>query len=226
MSYHEQSDGFVAKHVGLIQLISRAYQLRPDLIYNLPDSLGGKTFDISAKLLNRTPAELSSITLDEKSLMLRQLLSDRFGLTAHLATKLLPAYDLMVVKNQKNFLLAAKPKTGGRTADSGEIAGASSTTSLHETTTTFTNVTLDGLSGFIATDVQRSVFNKTGIQGTYDFKLSYLPHAELTAGDPSTDNQAPSIFTALREQLGLMLKPVKGPSVTLLIDRVSEPSPN
>jgi uncharacterized protein (TIGR03435 family) len=44
-----------------------------------------------------------------------------------------------------------------------------------------------------------------------------------TAADPGG---APSIFTALQEQLGLKLQPAKGPGEFLVIHHVERPSEN
>jgi hypothetical protein len=50
--------------------------------------------------------------------------------------------------------------------------------------------------------LNRMVLNRTGLTGGYDLELQWIPdNARAPAGD--TANQAPSIFTALQEQLGL-----------------------
>jgi uncharacterized protein (TIGR03435 family) len=79
--------------------------------------------------------------------------------------------------------------------------------------------------------LDRPVIDKTGITGEYDIHLEYAPGDEVRRrlaengrdpGEPS----APSIFTALQEQLGLKLESAKGPREFLVIDHVEKPSEN
>ena len=62
----------------------------------------------------------------------------------------------------------------------------------------------------------------------YDFKLSWTPDSSQFGGHSSFPfkNDAPDIFAAMEEQLGLNLKPVKEPTDVLVIDSVSKPSDN
>jgi uncharacterized protein (TIGR03435 family) len=65
----------------------------------------------------------------------------------------------------------------------------------------------------------RPVVDRTGLSGRFDFTLTWAPEG-------STDTDAPSIFTALQEQLGLKLEPTTGPVDVLVIDSVERPTPD
>ena len=62
----------------------------------------------------------------------------------------------------------------------------------------------------------------TGVAGLFDFHLEFAPD-EAASDDPAG---APSIFTALQQQLGLKLEAGKGPGEFLVIDRVEKPTEN
>ena len=69
--------------------------------------------------------------------------------------------------------------------------------------------------------VGRRVVNKTGLAGLFDIRLSFTPDEE------SADSGAgASIFTALREQLGLRLIPARGTEEFLAVDHIERPSGN
>ena len=79
----------------------------------------------------------------------------------------------------------------------------------------------------------RRVVDKTGLAGLYDLTLRYAPESALGAGGvppgaaPSaTDPNAPNLFTALQEQLGLKLDSQRGPVEVIVIDRIERPTPN
>ena len=65
--------------------------------------------------------------------------------------------------------------------------------------------------------VGRPVLDKTGLSGDYELLLKY--------STADTDD-APSLPTALREQLGLALQPVEAPMEVLVIDHIERPSEN
>ncbi len=71
------------------------------------------------------------------------------------------------------------------------------------------------------------VIDKTGLTGRYDLTLRWTPALSTTpilSGEP--DTSAPSIFTAVQEQLGLKLEPTKGSVPVLVIERAEMPSEN
>ena len=78
--------------------------------------------------------------------------------------------------------------------------------------------------------VNRMVVDRTGFTGTYDFELSWTPdNLQSTSPDgqpAASTSDAPSIFTALQEQLGLKLESQRGSVEFLVIDSVQCPSEN
>jgi uncharacterized protein (TIGR03435 family) len=74
--------------------------------------------------------------------------------------------------------------------------------------------------------LDRPVIDRTNLAGLFDihFEFSSLENSAGLSGE--ADNAAPSVFTAIQEQLGLKLSPGKGPIEVLVIDHVEEPSPN
>ncbi len=82
---------------------------------------------------------------------------------------------------------------------------------------------------YVALD--RPIVDHTGISGKYDFKLSWTPDPSQFNGNvpwPITNdaNSAPDLFTAIQEQLGLKLQPIKEPTDVMVIDSVERPSEN
>ncbi len=69
------------------------------------------------------------------------------------------------------------------------------------------------------------VVDKTGLTGAYDWRLTWTPDAPGQAGT-ATNADAPSLFTALQEQLGLKLERSKTTVEVLVIDHVERPSAN
>jgi uncharacterized protein (TIGR03435 family) len=85
--------------------------------------------------------------------------------------------------------------------------------------------------------VQRSVVESTGLNGNFDFELSWTPdqlpsRPGMPADQPFRmngvviDPNGPSIFTAIQEQLGLKLESERAPVVVLVIDHVERPTPD
>jgi uncharacterized protein (TIGR03435 family) len=84
-----------------------------------------------------------------------------------------------------------------------------------------TGMHVQSLAPFLLREVGRSVVDKTGLKGTYDFTLQFTPQQST-----ATDSTAPSIFTAIQEQLGLKLESQKAPMEVIVIDHIEKPSEN
>ncbi len=69
--------------------------------------------------------------------------------------------------------------------------------------------------------IPRPVVDQTGLPGLYDFTLRWTSFP-----DPETGDTAASFHAALKDQLGLELKPTQAPIDILVIDRIDHPSEN
>ena len=82
----------------------------------------------------------------------------------------------------------------------------------------------------------RPVSDKTELKGVYDFKLQFTPDdrlqpppgapPSLRLPSPPADSNAPSLFDALQEQLGLKLESGKGLVEVIVIDHLEKPLAN
>jgi uncharacterized protein (TIGR03435 family) len=73
----------------------------------------------------------------------------------------------------------------------------------------------------------KPILDKTGF--TLNFDIVNLEWARLTTASSDNsvaDSDAPSLFTALEDTLGLKLTPTKGPVEVLVIDSIDHPSEN
>ena len=163
--------------------------------------------------------------------MLQSLLEDRFKLVLHRETKQLPIFELTVVKNglklqppTEDNCTAVSPDSPPKPPEPG--APRLFPCGFARYGPKGSNWTLDGESITMARLVEnlsrvglgRSVIDKTGLAGSYDVHLKWT-------ADPD-DPLEPSLFTALREQLGLKLESAKGPVEVLVIDHAEKPSEN
>jgi uncharacterized protein (TIGR03435 family) len=232
-------DGFTATNVPLLTLIRQAYGLRAfaidDRIFGGPAWLSAERYNIDAKIDDAVAEKLKQLSPDQSKLarqhMLQALLADRLNLIVHRETRDLPVYSLVVAKNGPKlqeskpddpYLDGFKDKSGrggtGIMMGSGSIVGQAA----H----------LDALVPLFSILVGRTVVDKTGLTGTYDFKLKWTPDQNLaatstgSAGVQPPESSAPSLFTAIQEQLGLKLEPGKGPVEVIVIDHVERPSGN
>lgn len=91
-------------------------------------------------------------------------------------------------------------------------------------------VTMTQFATILGRWVGRKVVDRTALDGTFDVDLKYQSDQPVAIGPGgvgiTTDPTAPSIFTALQEQLGLRLEATKGAVEVLIIDRMQRPGPN
>lgn len=229
-------------------LIQAAYGVEEAQIVGGPKWINSEQFDIQAEADSATDAELRKLSIDQAVLvkrhMVQGLLSGRFGLKLHHETRDLPVYVLVVDRHGPKLREVEKPtaptgEAGGPHGTSGTPAWFAHDPRRTEAFASYTTMaqTTRNLSKFLG----RPVLDGTGLTGHYSYALywSMRPGERFarvgrnfgsgmqTSGvAPSPGPSSPSIFTALREQLGLKLKSEKGPVDVLVIDHVEQPTPN
>ncbi|MGA2849326.1 MAG: TIGR03435 family protein [Terracidiphilus sp.] len=188
-------------------LIGVAYAIHPKQIVDGPPWLETEHYDIVGQ------ADVEGYpNLKQIQQMLQSLLETRFNLKFHREKRELSIYAITVAKAGPKLTKHTAPSNGLPT-QSGSGTGDGRR---------FTNNSMSDFALGMQAFLDKPVVDQTGLEGRYDFVLRWSPD------DASTDspNPAPGIFTAVQEQLGLKLEPVKGPADVYVIDRVDKPSEN
>ncbi len=226
MDSNDQS--YTASNVSLKSLLADAYGIRRDLISGMPKWADDARFDVQAKVVDPDIEALKKLTDAQREAMLAAVLTDRFHVKVHTETKMLPVYDLVVIKGGPKFeeVTLQKPVPG-----SGDVPPAGGT-NIHGngqlTELTATAVPISSLTEQLAEQLKRTVIDKTNLHGKYNLSLKWTPDqlAASSTYNAGTADTGTSIFTALQEQLGLKLIAAKGPVVTLVVDQAEPPTAN
>jgi uncharacterized protein (TIGR03435 family) len=200
-------------------------------IEGAPDWIHSATFEIDAKS-DGHPGIVMML-----GPMMQALLEDRFKLKIHRETRQGPVYELALGKGSpklKPFKAGScTPVEVGRpmpTLASGQHYCRNMV--APRGAVDIEGGTLSGFAGLLGMALDRSVIDKTGITGYFEIHLKFSadnsPVPRRTAGDLGADMapDAPSIFQAIQEQLGLKLVPAKGPVDVLVIDHIERPYEN
>jgi uncharacterized protein (TIGR03435 family) len=158
-----------------------------------PDWTTRARFDIEA----RPPAPYTSA---QRQQMLRNLLTDRFKLEVHNEKRQVTGFDLLVATGGHKLPMATG-RTGFFTVRQGLIDGP--------------NRNVADLVSQLTSMVGAPIGDRTGLTDRYDLKLEWTPDGGGAAAAPEL-----SIFTALREQMGLRLEPSRVTIDVVVVDRV------
>jgi uncharacterized protein (TIGR03435 family) len=210
---------FDAVNVSLKNLILSAYGLKEGQLENLPGWGETERFDIQAKIVEPDKKLLESLSEDQFREMRQPILTDRFALTFHHEKKVLAIYELVVVKGGPKFQATTEVEEKSDKGVNGVRVGG---ISVHNTQLTATGVPLSSVADTLSGQLHRIVVDKTGLVGKYNLMLRWTPEDAPANGDAS----APTIFTAIQEQLGLKLRPGKEEVEALVIDHVAQPTEN
>jgi uncharacterized protein (TIGR03435 family) len=219
-------------------LIQSAYGLQlPTQLVNVPDWARATRVDVIAKA--ETPAALSVLQR-----MLIPLLAETLKLWVHHEQREMDAFALVLANSDGRL----GPNLKKSAADCGSALG---TTMQFNRVTPATpagpacgiqvaegpgriiaiGVDIAAIAAIIAPS-QRPVVDRTGLSGRYDINVTYTPEAFTAASlaarngtpMPGVDPDGPPLVTALEQQAGLRLQPVRVPIEVVVIDRIERPA--
>jgi uncharacterized protein (TIGR03435 family) len=243
------SGRFTAVNVTVSQLIVNAYSLRPSQIAGGPDWMGSQMFDILAQ----APDDFE---MGQTRQMVRRLLEQRFGLVVQRATRMTPVYSLEWSNNRKTpgrwLRRPSVPCDRPPVDPPEELVGAlGSRRAVREQRDQKADPECPPFFGFASTRpltpgeaqwfysrrhpvssilsvlesaVGAPVIDNTGSTGIWDLDLKFEIDAPTAVN--GVEPRYGSIFTAVREQLGLKLQATKSNVEMLVIERLERPSEN
>lgn len=199
---------FVATATTVRTLIRIALGTDDNRMSGAPGWIDNETFDIDATIVDHaevtTPQQFQQLILS--------LLEDRFQFKFHREQKEGPVY----------WLELNKP---GRLGPALNVSAPESQPSM-STNSNGSRVAMKALKMSMADiaaalrrQVGRPVEDHTDLKGNFDFQIEWTP-------EETPDSTDPSLFTVLKEQLGLKLQSAKGPVESFVIDQISHPSAN
>jgi uncharacterized protein (TIGR03435 family) len=202
---------FTATNQLMVALIMFAWDVSPLQISGIPSAFSRERYDIDATCEQ-------PMTKEQLPHMLQVLLEKRFHLAVHRELKEEPVYVLIPGKGG--------PKLHESSNEGGKPGLRQSGNSF-----TFTNAGMSNLVGVLSQVTGRKVLDRTGLRGQYDFTLSYAPNGggagrEGSNISPPDDSGPDSVFTAVREQLGLNLEPQKSQLEFIVVDHLERLIPN
>lgn len=176
-------------------------------------------------------------TKDQYRLMMQSLLTDRFGMKVHFENREMPVLEMTLLKagqtgpkltphakgpdcDAKATADVFPPFCYGYMAapkDGGFLAGSRATS-------------MERIGNFLGTigqssgETGRPVVDRTGLSGLWDF--SVWGQSPFQKTDSDAVQQLPTLLEAIRDQLGLKLKPAKDTIPVLIADHIELPSEN
>lgn len=189
------SPSFHMHGASLQLLLSFSFDVQAANFINAPHGLEEAVFDVDVK------SDGIPLSYEELKPRMQQLLKQRFCLVATRGTKQVHGY-VLVVERSGLALKPSQPSTerGSAYITQHEVGG--------------TNIEMSTFASMLSSPAGRPVKDETGLQGTYTLKVAF-------ASPSDEDPTLPSIFTAIKEQLGLELKPGQVPVPTLTVEHLN-----
>jgi uncharacterized protein (TIGR03435 family) len=202
-------------------------------VMKMPDWATFERYDVLAK-------GKPGASPDEQRQMWRALLADRFKLRAHYEPRPQRGYQLVFARADRRLGPQLQPSTLDCTQPRQMLTRADDPEAFAMRQCGWLQIgggnaqkfasggaTMASLARVLSGVVLQSVVDRTGLGGDYVVKLHYakpLPATDATLLPLPSD--APSIFVAVQEQLGLKLDAATVDAPALVIDRIERPTEN
>jgi uncharacterized protein (TIGR03435 family) len=241
---------FTAVNMTLKGLVQFAYRVQSFQVSGGPDWIESERFDIVAKGDEKDDGNAFSAEKGGQpsatQLMLRALLADRFKLVVRNEPREQQMYGLILARADgrlgSDLRRSATDCTGNPASNPQAVNKTASTAGdqvpcgirLGLGTLVMGGASLSQLATTLSGLMDRSVVDRTGLEGAFDASLKWTPDQSTPglalksgfAPPGLVDPNGPSLFTAVQEQLGLKLDSGKGPVDTLIVDRAERPVEN
>jgi len=227
----EPGGRYAAVSVPVFQIVRQAYDVLETQVGPVPDWVRSERYDILAKA-----PEGVELARDLRPL-LQSLLKARFQFESHHERRELAVYELIVARADRRLGRDLQESAADCTAnppvlpaqrDADEPPCAQYGTIGRRIMRGFP---LSRFAQMLAGEAGRVVFDKTGLTGTWNVQLEYtpdrmppLPDGGLPPGISLPAPDAPNLFTAIEEQLGLKLVPARGIVDMLIVERIERPT--
>ena len=203
------------RHVSLenetvAKMLAIGYGVQKDQVSGLPDWAKTAGWDIDGVTNVAGVPDLRQFQT-----MVRKILEERFGLVLHHEQRVMEVFALRVAKGG--------PKLVAATGDPDALPDRVDRHSPGQHATTFKDTSMHDFVLMVLGAMDHPVVDETGLAGKYDFQLTWNDDESSASVAGSA---APGIFTAVQEQLGLKLEPVKAPADVLVIDKMERPEAN
>jgi len=228
-----QSGQVTVTNITVSALIQDAYQVQlASLIVDMPEWARTQRVDVVAKAA--TPAPVSVLQR-----MLQPLLAEYFKLAVRRESRDMDALALVAATSGRPGSKLRKSDAAcddavgsigfSRAAEAPDKSGACGVLPGGAGRIVARGIDMTGLAELMATNPRRPVIDRTGFTGRFDIDFTYTPEAFSAAAvaqrqggtvPPGVDPNGPPLATALLEQLGLKLEPIRAPVEVLVVTHV------
>jgi len=222
-------------------VIETAFGVDDNHILGAPTWVNTTRYDIEAKVALDDAPRLQKMKGEDRRAMLIPMLAERFHLKYHHEFRERPVYALVVARGGPKLAKGESDPPPGWKPPS----DVPPEKEHHKVMTVPGRIEADSIPMFVLADqltrlhtLGRTVVDRTGLQGNYNFTLHWTPDAlpfplmkeegfgAATDSGDGTDAASSPLFTAIQEQLGLKLVPEKSNDDVIVIDHIDPPTPN